>query len=212
MMLHPCIDVKIPVIQVICRLPVKILKQFLLQIPVAYIPGQHFEARVLFYTFGQLKISLTFTMIHDSLQHCALYAGLNPMFKKAFDYLKKTDLNTLAFGKHIIEGEDLFVIFQEYESKDPSACKMENHRKYIDIQYMFSGEELIGISTFNGQVPTEEYDETKEVAFYKNEYTSQLKLEQGQFAIFFPHDLHMPCIKAEKAQTVKKAVFKVRVI
>jgi YhcH/YjgK/YiaL family protein len=150
-------------------------------------------------------------MILDSLEHYRLYAGLSPMFKKAFDFLLKTDFNTLEPGKHTIQDEDLFMMYMEYESKDASECRMEKHEQYIDIQYMVSGAELIGIATQNGQIPTVSYDETKDVAFYENEYTTMLRLGQSQFAIFFPHDLHMPCIKAEQKLQVKKAVFKIRV-
>jgi YhcH/YjgK/YiaL family protein len=133
------------------------------------------------------------------------------MFGKAFNFLTKTDFRTLEFGKHILEGDDLFVIYMEYESKEPAECKMENHKKYIDIQYMVSGEELIGVTTLKDQIPTVPYDETKDVAFYKNDYTSLIKLAQDQFAIFFPHDLHMPCIKAAQVSPVRKAVFKISI-
>lgn len=151
-------------------------------------------------------------MIHDNLEHCNLYSGLNPLFKKAFDYLLKTDFNKLELGKHAIEGDDLFVITMEYDTKEASECLLENHRKYIDIQYILSGEEFIGITTFNNQPAVVPYDETKDIAFYNNAYTSLLKLVQGQFAIFFPHDMHVPCLKTEKATKVRKAVFKIRVM
>jgi YhcH/YjgK/YiaL family protein len=150
-------------------------------------------------------------MILDSLDSSTLYSDINPLFKKSFDFLKKTDFTKLELGKHVLEGDDLFLIYMEYESKEPSECKMENHKKYIDIQYMLTGEELIGISTFHDQVATVPYDEKTDVAFYKNEYTTLLKLEQGHFAIFFPQDLHMPCMRTTTAVQVKKAVFKIKV-
>jgi YhcH/YjgK/YiaL family protein len=150
-------------------------------------------------------------MILDTLQHGLLYSGLSPIFKKAFEFLIKTDLSKLALGKHDIDGEDLFVLIMTYASKDVSECAMESHKKYIDIQYLIEGEEIIHIATLNGQVPTIPYDKTKDIAFYSGEYTSAIKLEQGNFAIFFPHDLHMPCIKAGNTSQVQKAVFKIAV-
>jgi YhcH/YjgK/YiaL family protein len=151
-------------------------------------------------------------MILDSLKHASLYSGLSPMFNKAFEFLAKTDLNALALGKHNIEGENLFVLVMTYESKNLSECVMESHKKYIDIQYLIEGEEMIRIATLNDQVPTVPYDEFKDIAFYKNDYASEIKLKQDDFVIFFPHDLHMPCIKAGKVSQVKKAVVKVVVI
>jgi YhcH/YjgK/YiaL family protein len=150
-------------------------------------------------------------MILDTLQHGSLYSGLSPIFKKAFEFLIKTDLSKLALGKHDIDGEDLFVLIMTYTSKDVSECAMESHKKYIDIQYLIEGEEIIRIATLNGQVPTIPYDQTKDIAFYSSEYTSAIKLEKGNFAIFFPHDLHMPCIKTGNTSQVQKAVFKIAV-
>jgi len=150
-------------------------------------------------------------MIIDSLHHHSLYTGLSPLFRKAFEYLAKTDLTNLEDGKHLLEGDDLFVLLQTYETKDASVCLLENHKKYIDIQYMISGEEQMGIATFNGQVATVPYDDAKDIAFYNRDYASLIKVQQGQFTIFFPHDLHMPCIKVAKQSMVRKAVFKVAV-
>jgi YhcH/YjgK/YiaL family protein len=150
-------------------------------------------------------------MILDSIINHHLYFNLHPLFGKAFDFLTKTDFNKLELGKHILEGDDLFVILMEYETKESAECIMESHRKYIDIQYMVQGEELMGVALQNGHMPSVPYDETKEAAFYEASSDSLIKVAKGQFAIFFPHDLHRPCIKHEKISKIRKAVFKVRV-
>jgi YhcH/YjgK/YiaL family protein len=152
-------------------------------------------------------------MIHDRLEHWRTYATLHPAFKDAFEFIEQGRLNTLPSGKHNINGEDLFVIINEYETKDEGECIMENHRKYIDIQFMMQGEECMGTSVFKAQTPTTTYDESKDAAFYPNKYDSLTKVAEQSFTIFFPHDLHMPCIKTgDGVKSVKKAVFKVRVM
>jgi YhcH/YjgK/YiaL family protein len=150
-------------------------------------------------------------MILDHTVNAHLYTCLGPLFKKAFAHLSATDFMKLELGKHVIQDEDLFVIVMEYESKALEECVMENHRKYIDIQYIISGEELMGITTFAGQIPTTPYDETKDAAFYKKEYSSLIKVQAGQFTIFFPHDLHMPSLKTDRQTLVRKAVYKLKV-
>jgi YhcH/YjgK/YiaL family protein len=150
-------------------------------------------------------------MILDHLQNHHRYLPISPLFKKAFEHLTTTDLHKLDLGKHLIENEDLFVIVMEYPTKSIEECVMENHKKYIDIQYMILGEELMGVTTFAGQTPTTPYDETKDAAFYEKQYSSLIKVHEGQFAIFFPQDLHMPCLKTEKECLVRKAVYKLRV-
>lgn len=150
-------------------------------------------------------------MILDTFHNRQTYTNLNPLFKLAFDFLEKADFHKLELGKHSIVGDDLFVIVMEYETKDASECKTENHKKYIDIQYIVEGEELMGVTLFNGQVPSVPYDETKEAAFYEINHDSMIRISKGQFAIFFPYDLHQPSIKSGKASKIRKAVFKVKV-
>ena len=81
----------------------------------------------------------------------------------------------------------------EYNTKDKKKAKLEAHRKYIDIQYIHSGVELIGVAAFKDQIPITD-DTEKDLAFYEGD-ASFIKLETGMFAIFFPDDLHMPGIK-----------------
>jgi YhcH/YjgK/YiaL family protein len=150
-------------------------------------------------------------MIVDDSKNSAQYSNLGPLFKKAFEFIGKTDFNSLSLGKHSIDGDDLFVILMEYETKDPSECIMENHKKYTDIQYMVRGEEFMGIKIFTGETPTTPYDDKKDAAFYQPEFDSLVKVKEGQFTIFFPHDLHMPSMKTGQSAKILKAVFKVRV-
>ena len=93
-------------------------------------------------------------MILDDIKHATYYHSIGPLFKKAFEFIAVTDLKNLSLGKHEIQGEKLFVIVMEYETKDPQDCIMENHKKYCDIQCMLHGEEFIGVKTFSGQKPT----------------------------------------------------------
>lgn len=149
-------------------------------------------------------------MVLDDIKNSSHYHLLGPLFKKAFDFLTTPDFKTLPLGKREIQGDDLFVILMEYETKDPQECIMENHKKYCDIQVMLRGEEFMGVKLFSGQTPTTAYDETKDAAFYKPEFDSLVKVKEGQFTIFFPHDLHMPSMKTGTPQKILKAVFKVK--
>ena len=171
------------------------------------------DGKLVFGIFKQQAVFILrhYFMILDDIKNSTLYASLGPLFRKAFDFVSRTDLSSLPTGKHEIEGDNLFVILMEYETKDPSDCIMENHKKYADIQYMIRGEEFMGVKTFSGQTATTPYDENKDAAFYSPEFDSLVKVNAGQFTIFFPHDLHMPSMKTGNSQKVLKAVFKVRV-
>ena len=87
--------------------------------------------------------------------------------------------------------------------------KWEAHRKYIDIQYVLSGRERMGYSNTGKLKALTQYDEEKDYALYKGK-GEMLTFTSGTFAVFFPEDAHMPCIKAENNEEVRKVVVKVR--
>jgi YhcH/YjgK/YiaL family protein len=149
-------------------------------------------------------------MITDVIQHAHLYEGLHDSFKKAFRYLRDTDFSAIAIGKHEIEGDNIFAIVNEFETKDKHECEAEAHKKHIDIQYVVKGTEMFGYAPLTTQKPVIDYDETKDVAIYK-EAVSYLKLEAGMFIIFYPTDLHQPEVREFEPVMVKKVVVKIKI-
>jgi YhcH/YjgK/YiaL family protein len=149
------------------------------------------------------------TMILDTLANCHLYLSINERIAKGFDYLRTTDLDSLPCGKHDIDGDTIFALVQEYQTKPIAECKLESHKKYIDIQYVIRGEEMIGITTQNNQTILEQNLE-KDYTFYEGT-TSLIRVSKGMFTIFFPDDLHQPCVQTETVLEVKKVVIKVMI-
>lgn len=149
-------------------------------------------------------------MIIDKIENAHLYKGLGNRIQKAFEYINKTDLINIKPGKYEIDGENIFALINEYKTKPESEGKLEAHRKYIDVQYVISGEELIGYTPLGNQIILEPYKEENDVEFFKGE-KSFTKVSEGMFAIFFPEDVHMPWIITGKISFVKKLVIKVRV-
>jgi YhcH/YjgK/YiaL family protein len=149
-------------------------------------------------------------MVLDKIENSTMYGQLTERISRAFDYIHSTNLEELKPGKHEVENEDIFAILSEYETKERSECSLEAHRKYIDIQYMLKGSELIGITFQNGQTPTKPYDEADDYELYQEE-ASYIQLTPGKFAIFFPEDLHMPGLRISGPGQVRKLIMKVRV-
>jgi len=148
-------------------------------------------------------------MILDKIENAKIYAGLGERMAKAFTYINATDLLQTAVGKYDIDGEDVFAIVQEYDSKELSDCKIEAHRKYIDVQYIVYGVELMGVTTLIEQQPIL-INEENDYCIYEGD-TSLIKVEAGMFTVFFPDDLHMPGIKFNQISSVKKVVVKVKI-
>ena len=146
-------------------------------------------------------------MILDTIENYKLYNPINERIAKGFDFLRTTDLDSLPSGKHDIEGDTIFALVQEYQTKPLEDCKLESHKKYIDIQYVIRGEEMMGITTQNNQKIIE-VNEGKDYTFYEGT-TSLVLVSKGMFTIFFPDDLHQPCVQTETISEVKKVVIKV---
>ena len=148
-------------------------------------------------------------MIIDKIENYRLYTGLNKRISKAFDFIVKNDLTKMELGKHKIDGDKIFALLQEYDTKEVSEGKLERHFKYIDLQYVIQGAERMGVSTWTNQIPIDENQEA-DYAFYSGD-SSLIKIDEGMFAIFFPHDLHMPCIKLNDISKVRKVVIKIMI-
>ncbi len=149
-------------------------------------------------------------MILDQLENSTMYSSIGENLKKGFEYLKNNDLLTLEVGKYEIDGKNVFALVSEYESKKPEDCRLEAHQNYADIQYIVSGKEAIGFVTLSNQEVTSAYNPEKDIVFFSGE-TTPLILEAGMFAVFFPQDVHRPCMQIDGPEKVKKVVIKVRV-
>lgn len=144
-------------------------------------------------------------------------------FEKAFLYIQKLqDKNSLEYKSlanigldecnKIVLDENCFVLEQAYITKDKRDCFFESHRKYIDIQYIFEGSEIMEVENINKLQITQEYNESLDFAKYEQKpNSSTLIINENELAIFYPNDAHMPCIKVDKNQKIIKAVFKIAV-
>ena len=150
-------------------------------------------------------------MILDRLEHADRYLAIHPGIAKAISYLEHKDLSGYEVGKHAIDGDNLFVIIDEYETVAVETTEYESHKTYIDLQVILKGQEDMGILPLNGQTPSKAYNPEKDFQLFSRDEPNgfMITVTEGMFAIFFPTDAHMPCIGVP-AKPVRKAVFKIR--
>jgi YhcH/YjgK/YiaL family protein len=149
-------------------------------------------------------------MILDSLDNFDKYICVHQGLKDAASFIGRDDLAELPSGKYEIGKNGVFALVSEYETKEISQCFIECHRKYIDIQFILTGQEKIGVCN-KKDCAEDEYDEDRDFQKLHGE-VDFINLTPGMFAIFFPHDGHMPLAQyADKPETVKKIVIKVPV-
>jgi YhcH/YjgK/YiaL family protein len=129
-----------------------------------------------------------------------------------FAFLERFDLATLPDGKHPIQGEDLYALIMRVPSKSAAEARFESHRDYIDIQYLVSGDEALGVLPIGELTGPTPYDSAKDVVFYATPAAyPALRLPPGHFAVFFPPDGHQPMCHAGAPGQLHKVVVKVRV-
>ena len=138
-------------------------------------------------------------------------------FQIAFNYLESIndDFLKIKDGECIKEmlNDDMFVLKQAYITKNRESCFFESHKKYIDIQYMVKGNEIMDITSIDNLKIVNDYDEKTDFIKYENksENISSLLIKEKELAIFYPNDAHQPCIKTDKNELIYKAVIKVPV-
>ena len=149
-------------------------------------------------------------MIKDTLKNSKIYYNLSDNLKKGFEWLVKTDLKNISDGKYEIDGQKVYASVQTHETK--LDAKYESHRNYIDIQYIISGNEKIGVTDLDNCSTCTAYDPERDLEFYDiNSQEEYIELSQGQFAVFYPHDAHKPSIAIMKPSIVKKVVVKIAI-
>ena len=133
---------------------------------------------------------------------------------EAINYLKSQDLVNTPVGRYDVD-DDFYYLVQEYETKDPAACRMEAHRVYADIQWYISGEEAIDTISVAGLETDEDYISERDVIFFKDPdegLVCHSVYTAGGYSVLPPNIAHKPGIRVgDKPCRVKKVVAKVRV-
>lgn len=152
-------------------------------------------------------------MIVADLDHIEQQLSMTPALKKAIDFLRRLDIDGLTEGKVEIDGEDVFAIVQRYETVMMDVPKFECHKKYIDIQYIVSGQEIIGWAPYGQMTTTEAYDSNKDICFgtVPKGRITPVFVQAGQLAVLFPGDGHAPKLAAAAPSRILKIVVKVHV-
>lgn len=148
-------------------------------------------------------------MIFDTLTNVDNYKGLGRVYT-ALRFLAETDFTKIDLGRYELDGDNIFYMVQSYDT-DPTKTVSEAHKKYIDIQCMLSGEELIGVAPISAEKKLTEAKPENDVWFYECA-TEPLTLFAGSFMVLYPNDLHCPGV-ATKGSSIscRKVVVKVKV-
>ncbi len=151
-------------------------------------------------------------MIIDNIKNCEKYYAVHPSFKAAFEQLKAMTADSEP-GRYTVDGDSIFVNMAAYTTKPHAECKYENHKRYIDIQYVLSGAERIDLIDADKLTVTEDKYADGDIAFFADsEAQTSVNLQAGDFVLIFADEAHRPCMADKNVPSaVAKAVAKVRV-
>jgi YhcH/YjgK/YiaL family protein len=162
--------------------------------------------------------------LFGSLSTVRAQAPKTPGFATAFAYVEEllrpgspvqARLHGIARGESqkVDLGGGVFVMEQVYETKPRAEGFFESHRKYIDVQVVAEGEELMEVIDASRITVREPYAADRDLILYaEGTDASLLRAVAGQVAVFFPVDVHMPSLRLRTAPSlVRKAVVKIPV-
>lgn len=134
----------------------------------------------------------------------------NPYYAQALKFIEENDLNTLPTGKHVLDGDNLWVNIVDSNLKTPEQARLEAHDQYIDIQVPLSKAETFGVMPRQMcQKPVGEMDTVKDIIFFEDPVGPTVTIEAGKMITFGPETAHAPLIGEG---TIHKAIFKVKVV
>lgn len=148
-------------------------------------------------------------MLIDRIGNAHLYYAINARFQHAFDYINGIDTSSIPVGRYEIDGENMYALIQQYNTKLKEQGFWEAHRRYIDLQYIVQGAEKIGYANIH-HLQQGEYDPGKDfLPLYGD--GDLFTLQSGSFVILLPEDAHMPGMAIGSPAPVKKVVVKIAV-
>lgn len=158
-------------------------------------------------------------MVYDKIDNIEIYKGLSEDIYEALKFLQNATPSTPTGVIQL--NPRVKAIVSEYETKAVNENGYEAHKRYIDIQALLEGEEMIACQPIEWLQETKPYSEDCDAAFYAADtpplpsslihHPSYLTLRPGFFAILYSQDGHMPQLSVTTPTKVKKVVIKVAV-
>ena len=145
-------------------------------------------------------------MIFDRIENVNNYKGLGRVYT-ALEFMAKTDFTKIPVGRYELDGDNIYYMVQQYNT-NPDKTVAEAHKKYIDIQFIVKGEEIIAVAPIQAENKLTEAKAEKDVWFYECK-TQPMTLTDGDFMVLYPSDLHLPGKAVNEPSEVLKVVIKV---
>ncbi|MBJ9865079.1 MULTISPECIES: YhcH/YjgK/YiaL family protein [Citrobacter] len=149
-------------------------------------------------------------MIVGNIHH--LQSWLPEELRQAIEYIKANVTEATEKGKHEIDGSRLFYLISEDMTEPFEKRRAEYHARYLDIQIVLKGQEGMTFSVLPAGKPDTDWLADKDIAFLaEGEQEKTLILNEGDFVVFYPQEVHKPLCAVGTPAPVRKAVIKLLV-
>ena len=134
------------------------------------------------------------------------YESLLPGIEEAFDAVNALTDFTPGVVHPLSNGNRFFVAAQSTIAPDLA----EAHRKYLDIQYIVKGKEVVGYAPLEACTEEVAFSEENDIGRYSGPF-SYITINEGICYVAFPEDAHMPGRHLDMPNDFVKIVVKLKV-
>ena len=147
-------------------------------------------------------------MLIGNIHH--LQSWLPDALRQAIEHVKAHVNEATPLGKHDIDGNNLFYLISEDSTEPQAERRAEYHARYLDIQIVLRGQEGMTFSTLPAGEPQTDWLADKDIAFLaEGAQEKTVILNEGDFVMFYPGEVHKPLCAVGAPAKVRKAVVKV---
>jgi len=146
-------------------------------------------------------------MIFDIIANISRYSALEQRIAEALKAV--LEFSGRKPGRYDLDGDNMYLQILRYNAKPLAESRWEAHRRYIDVQFIESGEEYWGFGDAAGLSMDAAYDPAIDAEFYAGE-GAMLRAAKGHFAVFYPGEPHMTGVAAGTPLPVQRIVVKIR--
>ncbi|XTZ37906.1 YhcH/YjgK/YiaL family protein [Salmonella enterica] len=138
-----------------------------------------------------------------------LQSWLPQALREAIEHVKAHVTDATATGKHEIDGSRVFYLVSEDMTQPFVERRAEYHARYLDIQIVLKGQEGMTFSTLPAGKPDTDWLTDKDIAFLpQGEQEKTVVLNEGDFVVFYPGEVHKPLCAVQTPAQVRKVVVK----
>ncbi|CPR14640.1 YhcH/YjgK/YiaL family protein [Brenneria goodwinii] len=149
-------------------------------------------------------------MITGNIHHLELVPYLPAKLREAIEYVKQNITADTPLGKYDIDGDNAFVLISNDSTEALEKRRAEYHAKYLDVQIVLSGVEGMTFSNLPAGEPDVDWLADKDIAFLPSGgQEKQMVMQEGDFVVFFPGEVHKPLCAVGEPARVRKAVVKI---